>query len=89
MHFSEVLVKAADLVSRAVCLASQVLAFASRFNVSFIGLDLHLASCKNNATCMISSLSGCYAFIYDSLQDIFEMTGKYSMAASSSLGIIS
>ena len=70
MHFSEVLVKAAYLVSRTVCLASQVLAFASRFNVSFVGLDLHLASCKNNTTCVISSLSGCNAFIYGSFQDV-------------------
>ena len=70
MHFSEVLVKAAYLVSRTVCLASQVLAFASRFNVSFVGLDLHLASCKNHTTCMIASLSGFYAFICGSFQKI-------------------
>ena len=71
MHFSEVLVKAAYLVSRTVCLAFQVRAFASRFNVSFVGLDLHLASCKNNTTCIITSLNSCYAFMYGSFQRVF------------------
>ena len=89
MHFSEVLVKAAYLESRKVCLASQVLAFASRFYVSFIGLDLHLVSCKNNTTCMISSLSGCYAFIYGSFQEWCQKEKQNAIAASSSLAIIS
>ena len=86
MHFSEVLVKAAYLVSRTV---SQVFTFESRFNVSFVGLDLHLASCKNNTTCMPSSLSGCYAFIYGSFQIYVISRGKIVVTASSSLGIIS